>query len=80
MLTVKSSFGITSNEHFVFILGGFNAKKSSSCEKFDIIKNIWISIKNLNFCLSIYWMMYYQEKYNICLNLMKIKLKMLIKI
>ena len=51
MLIAKSYFGITSNQHFVFILGGYiqSDKIASSCEKFDIIKNIWMSIKNLNF-------------------------------
>ena len=51
MLISKSCFGITSNENFVFILGGFIQynSKSKSCEKFDIIKNIWMKIKNLNF-------------------------------
>ena len=51
MLVAKSSFGITANQNFVFILGGIiqDNKESSSCEKFDIIKNKWMSIKNLNF-------------------------------
>ena len=51
MLIAKSSFGITANLNFVFILGGViqENKKTSSCEKFDIIKNTWISMKNLNF-------------------------------
>ena len=51
MLIAKSSFGITADEHFAFILGGlkYGNKKFSSCEKFDMIKNIWMSIKNLNF-------------------------------
>ena len=51
MLIAKAQFGITANDHFVFILGGYITfmEKSSSCEKFDIIKNTWINIKNLNF-------------------------------
>ena len=51
MLIAKAQFGITANDHFVFILGGYiqNYSTSSSCEKFDINKNTWMSIKNLNF-------------------------------
>ena len=51
MLIEKSTFGITANCNFIFILGGFiqENKSSSSCEKFDIKKNTWLSIKNLNF-------------------------------
>ena len=51
MLFAKSFFGITANLHFVFILGGEiqGWTRSSSCEKFDIIKNTWMRIKNLNF-------------------------------
>ena len=51
MLFAKSYFGLTANQNFAFILGGNiqDNKKSSSCEKFDIIKNKWMSIKKLNF-------------------------------
>ena len=50
MLIAKSTFGTTANENFVFIIGGYiyNNELSSSCEKFDINKNTWKSIKNLN--------------------------------
>ena len=50
MLIAKSSFGITANLNFLFILGGWiDDNKAYSCEKFDIIKNIWMNIRNLNF-------------------------------
>ena len=51
MFIGKSTFGITSNQNFTYIIGGviYRNKTSSSCEKFDIIKNTWIRIKNLNF-------------------------------
>ena len=50
MLIAKSNFGITSNQNYEFILGGlvYENKTSSSCEKFDINKNTWMCIKNLN--------------------------------
>ena len=51
MLIAKAYFGITENSHFAFILGGLinGNNQSSSCEKYDIIKNTWMSINNLNF-------------------------------
>ena len=51
MLIEKFTFGITANQQFAFILGGYTQgeKKSSSCEKFDINNNTWMSIKNLNY-------------------------------
>ena len=51
MLIAKSTFSIAANQNFTFILGGLikGDKLSSSCEKFDIIKNTWIRNKNLNF-------------------------------
>ena len=51
MLIAKSTFGITANQNFAYILGGliYGDKSSSSCEKFDFKNNTWMRISNLNF-------------------------------